>query len=226
MPFCNYIESLKADIFYFMKHTPLSVSLHVCDWNAARRLFCREFMLCSVNANAKLFVKTAEPINQLRSVKISSCVEASVWAQEEGDNQSSMSLPVFFLIPQDLPVSAPAPSLHPLSFSLFIALSVCLLSKIPLTINPPHLLSFPSWLPLSTSPSLLFLLQSSILPPGLSCLRLVSFSFSGGWRRVSPSRLAPGCCGNNSCHFVVHKVTEEREETTEWKRAKHKQTRC
>lgn len=39
---------------------------------------------CLVNTNRKLFVKTAEPINQLRSVKISLCVEANTQAQERG----------------------------------------------------------------------------------------------------------------------------------------------
>lgn len=42
------------------------------------------------------------------------------------------------------------------------------------------------------------------------CL-FVSFSSSGGWRRVSPPWLPRGCCGNNSCHFVVQKVTEKNE---------------
>lgn len=55
--------------------------------------------------------QTAEPINQLRSVKISLCVEANIWTQERGDNQCSVSLPVLFLIPQDKSVSAPTPSL-------------------------------------------------------------------------------------------------------------------
>lgn len=80
-----------------------------------------------VNTKRKLFVKTAAPINQLRTVKISLCVEANIWTQERWGDQCSMSLPVFFLVPQDESVWASAPSLiSHASICLLLSLSVCL----------------------------------------------------------------------------------------------------
>lgn len=150
-----------------------------------------------------------------------------VWRQtlrpRRGGNQCSVSLPVFFLIPQDESVSAPTPSLLLLSsvclvccFSLKLwshsHSAVLLTHFVALHLHPPPISPF------------LFLPASSFLP--LLCLSLrtvvftlrllVLFSSSGGWRRVLPSWLPRGCCGNNSCHCVVQ--TWQRRTRTELKK--------
>lgn len=174
------------------------VSFHACTWLKHCWLFGRKLFI-----KKKRFVKTTQLINRLRSVKISLRTEANIWTQEKGEDQCSVSLPVFFLIPQDNSVSAE--STPPPSHShLFISPSVSNSAHI----HSPHLLSSPQTplvpcLSLSLSPSLSLLLHSSASPWGLSCLLFISFSSNGGWRRVSPARLALGCCGNNSCHFAV-----------------------
>lgn len=122
----------------------------------------------------------------------------------ERDNQCSVSFPVFFLIPQDKSVSAATPSLM-LQFVydyLFVS-------------NPRHIHTPPCLS--SSSPSFFllffFLLHSSLLPS----LRTVVFTPRLVLLQqrmetcVSPSWLPQGCCGNNSCHFVVQKLTEKNE---------------
>lgn len=126
-----------------------------------------------------LLRKTAEPINQLRSVKITLCVEANICTQEREDNQCSVSLPVFFLIPQDKSVSAPTLSLlSHASICLLLSLCVCL-SQILVTFRLPHRLSaFLSLLPphtLCSSPSLqLFIFYFYLSISFCLCLRLPS----------------------------------------------------
>lgn len=199
-----------------------------------------ETTFCSGNTNTKLFVKTAEPINQLNCVKISLCVEANIWTQERGDNQCSVSLPVFFLIPQDISLCLHRSSLMPQLVYRFLPVSVCLRfwshsyssSSLCLSFLLTHFLALHLFSCLSLFVSVcIFLLV--VRPPLLHrslrtvvftlCL-FVSFSSSRGWRRVSPSWLPRGCCGNNSCHFVVQKLTEKNEKRAkmhEWKYAKH-----
>ena len=70
---------------------------------------------------------------------------------------------------------------------------------------PPHTLRPSSCPSPSASSSLLFSLRTVVFTLRLS----VSFSSSGGWRRVSPSWLVQGCCGNNSCHVPAQKLTEK-----------------
>lgn len=180
-------------------------------------LFWWEATFCLVIKSCLL--KHTEPFNQLRSVKISLCVEANSWTQEKEDDQCSVSLSVFSLIPQDNSVSAPTPSLlsHAWICLSLLSLSMPSVSNSAHThTHTPHLsfyLSSSSQTPLFSCLFffLFFLLQSSISPSGLLCLLFVSFASNGGWRRVSPSRLVQSCCGNNSCHFVVEKLTEKNE---------------
>lgn len=151
-----------------------------------------------VNTNVKLFEKTGEPINQLKSVKISLCVEVNIWTQEMRDDQCSVSLPVFFLIPQDESVSALPPSLlFYASICSLLCLCVCLsLILVTFTLLSSVFLSdfllthsrSSSFFPLlSVSPLVshrIFLcfilssLTSSISPSGLLCLLFVSLSRS------------------------------------------------
>lgn len=207
-----------------MKHMAiLFLFMSIDDWN---RTWCFSLLVRGniLFGDKKLFVKTAEPFNQLRSVKISLCVEANIWTQEKGDDQCSVSLSVFSLIPQDNSVSAPTPSLLSHAW-ICLSLSLCLLSQILLTLTPltlclPFFLSSSSQTPLFSCLFFFFFLQSSISPSGLLCLLFVSFSSNGGWRRVSPSRLVQSCCGNNSCHFIVQKLTEKNERSSRVKACK------
>lgn len=122
-------------------------------------------------------------------------MEANIWTQERGDNQCSVSLPVFFLIPQDKSVSAPAPSLLSHA-SICLSLSLCVCSSrilVTFTLLPLCLPFFPSsslctlhsvalhlfpCLSLSAPSFLLFLLHSPVSPSGLPCLLFVSLSRS------------------------------------------------
>lgn len=196
--------------------------------------------LCLVNTNRKLFVKTAEPINQLRSVKISLCVEVNICAQERWGDRCSMSLPVYFLIPQDESVWASTPSLLSHA-SICLLLSLCAwlclarfwwhlhssLSAFLSVSFHAHFVALRCFTCLSLFVSsflfLFLLLHSPVSPSGLLCLLLVSFSSSGGWRRVSPLWLPRGCCGNNSCHFVVKKLTETNEKGKKMQHSKNMQ---
>lgn len=183
------------------------------------------------NCKGKVVCKkkqTAEPINQLRSVKTSLCVEANIWTHERGDNQRSVSFPVFFLIPQDESVSTATPSLlSHASMCLLLSVSVCLKFWSHLHSSPSVCLSFslpphtlcntPSFFPVCLSLHLPACCSSStsLSVPQDCCVYsfslFVSFSSSGGWRRVSQSWLPQGCLGNNSCHFVVRQLTEKNE---------------
>lgn len=221
----KYLDENLLSHFYFISAN---------DWNRTWRvlffflLFWWKTTFCLVNINQKRFVVAGEPIKQLRSVKISLCVEANTWARERRGDRCSMSLPVFLLIPQDKSVSAPTPSL--LSHAS-ICPRICLWLKFwshspssssssfclpPLVLcsshSPPPSLSV---FFLSVSSSFLFLLFSCISPSRLLCLFFVSFSSSGGWRHASPLRLPTACCGNNSCHSVVEKLTEKNQKKGE-----------
>lgn len=130
-------------------------------------LFWWEATFCLVIKSCLL--KHTEPFNQLRSVKISLCMEANIWTQEKEDDQCSVSLSVFSLIPQDNSVSAPTPSLLSHAWiCLSLSLSLCLLSQILLTLTPltflsiyrlPHKLNYS---PVSSSSC-----SSSSSPPSL-----------------------------------------------------------
>lgn len=164
-----------------------------------------------MNTNTKFFVKTGEPISQLKSVKISLCVEVNIWTQEKRGDQCGVSLPVFFLIPQDESVSTLTPSLlfyasicslcSPrvclsqilLTFTLFSSIFLFTLSRSASSFLLSVSLLFSHLIFLSVfSSSLTF----SISPSGLLCLLFVSLSRSppaedgdvsrhGGYRGVA-----------------------------------------
>lgn len=123
----------------------------------------------------------AKPINQLRSVNFSLCVEANTWTHETRDDQCSASLTVFvFLFPQDESVSALTPSLLFSCFNLFISLSlsVCLTFWSHSPSSPPPLLFcclslFLSRLASSFQSLLLLLSLLRLSPRGLVCLLFV-----------------------------------------------------
>lgn len=164
--YAHFFSDTKKIIFFQLFHSfkcsknPLISSTHtnaaLSDCFHIRKWQKQNFPLltknCLVNTNRKLFVKTAKPINQLRSVEISLCVEANIWTQERWGDQCSMSLPVFFLIPQDESVWASTPSLlFHASIWLLLSLSVSVFVS-----DSGHVYTPPS-LPFFLSPSSLTL---------------------------------------------------------------------
>lgn len=123
-------------------------------------------------------------------------MEANVWTQERRGDQCSVSLPVFFLIPQGESMSAPTPSfLSHASICLLLSLCACLsqilvtfallplclplfLPSSSLTLQLSIVFPVCLFLFLSASSLLFLLLHSPISPPGLLCLLFVFSSRS------------------------------------------------